>query len=309
MYFSDIIGHKEIIRALKTAIDEGKVGHAYLFVGPPGVGKKTLAKTFAGQLLCHDKTADPDCQCPGCVKVKTDSHPDLITVLPDGNSIKIEQLRQLQHELFYRPLMGEHKVCFFPNAELLTDAAANSFLKTLEEPPPGVVFLFAAVRFDLILPTIRSRCQVYQLFPVAYNEIVDGLIKKGVAPIDASEQAKLSQGLPGRALKGLLNEQSEPMLTFNQLLSSNLLDLFRIANELEKKERRDLLGLFKRWESQAREKLLNNSSSNWNRNKVNELIFILEKIGQATVMIESNVNLRLIIEDFFLTLRKAGEIC
>lgn len=306
MHFSDIIGHKEIIRALKTAIEQGKVGHAYLFTGPAGIGKKTLAKAFAARLLCHENTAEPDCQCPGCIRVQTDSHPDLITILPVGNSIKIEQLRQLQHELFYRPLLGGRKVCYFPEAELLTEAAANSFLKTLEEPPPGVVFLFTAVRSDFILPTIRSRCQVYQLFPVPCAEITEGLIQRGVDPSDAAKRAGLSRGLPGRALD-CLPEQNEPLLGLDTVLASSLLDLFKIANDLEKKERRDIIDLFKKWEYQARQGLLENSTSA-RSSKIHNYIFILEKIGQAAKMTESNVNIRLVIEDFFLTLKTAGKI-
>lgn len=308
MHFSGIIGHKEIIRALTGAIDEGKVSHGYLFTGPAGIGKKTLAKAFAARLLCSEKNAAADCQCPACLRIKTDNHPDLITILPaGGNSIKIEQLRRLQHELFYRPLMGDRKVCYFPDAELLTEAAANSFLKTLEEPPPGVVFLFTAVRPDLILPTIRSRCQVYQLFPVPYPEISEALIKQGVAPSDATERARLSQGLPGKALYGLHEDSTPELLGLNEILPLSLLDLFKIATDLEKKERRVILELFNKWEYQARQELLKNSSFQPG-NKVEKLIFILEKIGQVTIMIESNVNLRLVIEEFFLTLKTAEKI-
>lgn len=308
MHFSDIIGHQEIIRSLKAAIDEGKIGHAYLFTGPAGIGKKSLAKAFAARLLCLENNEHPDCRCPGCVRVQTDNHPDFITVLPaEGNSIKIDQLRQLQHELYYRPLMGVRKVCYFPDAELLTEAAANSFLKTLEEPPPGIVFLFTAVRSDLILPTIRSRCQVFQLFPVPYHEITEALIKRGVDPRTASERAELSQGLPGKALKGLVEGHADPLLGLEELLSLSLLDLFKLANDLEKKERRDILELFKNWEYQARQGLLPNAGSG-RSGKVNGFIFILEKIGQVISMIENNVNLRLVIEEFFLTLKTAGKL-
>jgi DNA polymerase-3 subunit delta' len=306
-HFSDIIGHKEIIRALSAAIDEAKVGHAYLFTGPAGIGKKTLAKAFANRLLCHDQTANPDCKCPGCVRTKTDNHPDLITILPAGNSIKIEQLRQLQHNLFYRPLLGERKVCFFPDAELLTEAAANSFLKTLEEPPPGVVFLFTAVRSDLILPTIRSRCQVYQLFSVTSAEITEALVKRGIDPFEASERARLSGGLPGNALNGITEIQSVQLPPLTEIRSLGLLDLFKTANDLEKKERCDILILFKNWEFQARQELLRISESGLGIGEIDDSIYIIEKVGQAIKMIESNVNLRLVIEDFFLNiaLRKA----
>jgi len=300
--FSDIIGHKEIVRALTAAIDEAKVGHAYLFIGPVGIGKKSLAKAFATRLLCREKNTGPDCRCPGCIRVKTGNHPDLITILPDGNSIKIEQLRHLQHDIFYRPLMGERKICFFPDAELLTEAAANSFLKTLEEPPPGVVFIFTAVRADLILPTIRSRCQVYQLFPVPYDEITNALIKRGFDRSEALERANLSHGLPGRALNNVIEAKPDQLLEFKETISLSLLELFKIANGLEKKERPDLLGLFKKWEFQARQELLQIPDSGLSQDKANQLIFILEKLGRVIEMIESNVNLRLVIDDFFLTI-------
>lgn len=301
-HFSEIIGHKEIIRTLNTSLNEAKVGHAYLFTGPAGIGKKTLARAFAARLLCHENSAAPDCRCPGCLGIRTNSHPDLITVLPDGNSIKIEQLRQLQHDLFLRPLLGTRKVCFIPDAELLTEAAANSFLKTLEEPPPGVVFLFTAVRADLILATIRSRCQVFQLFPVPIAEIAAALVKKGFDETEAFEKAKISQGIPGKVLTGS-DRPAEKLLELGEVISLSLLDLFKVANDLEKKERRYLVDLFKNWEIQARRELILAPDRGLGLGKIKELTSILEKIGRTIEMLESNVNLRLALEEFFLTLK------
>ena len=303
MPFTNVIGHSEIISVLSVSLEKAKTGHAYLFIGPAGVGKKTLAKSFAGALLCSgDKDIDT-CGCPSCNQFRLDSHPDFIRITPTGNSIKIEQLRELQRNAYFKPLMGEHKIFFLPEAELLTEAAANSFLKLLEEPPNGVVFLFTAVRSDNILPTIRSRCQILNLFPVSTGEIEDWLIKKGVSKEEAVKRSIASQGLPGKAAGDETHEHEN--LNLSHILQMTLLKQLKVANEFEKRDRREALELLQEWESETRTTLLQvreKLSREFTTGELNRLIFILEKLVKIKNMIENNVNVRLAVEEFFLAI-------
>ncbi|TCL55150.1 DNA polymerase-3 subunit delta' [Hydrogenispora ethanolica] len=306
--FSDIIGHKDIIRALTAAIATGRVGHAYLFLGPAGIGKKTLALAFATRLLCRGEAPGPDCGCPSCSRLRSGNHPDFTVIEAEGNSIKIEQLRELQHQVFFHPLLGERKVFFFPEAEQLTEAAANSFLKTLEEPPAGVHFLFTAVRPEYILPTIRSRCQTYQLFPVPAPEIAGWLMGKGYSAEAAEARSGVAEGIPGRALTvdgATLSAAKYGRI--GELLDQDLLQLLKIANEFEKKERKEVLAILRNWEAQLREELLDLEAKPAAAPPQHiVMVARLEKLGQTIRWIESNVNLRLAVENFFIAVKTAG---
>jgi DNA polymerase-3 subunit delta' len=302
--FSDIIGHKEIIKALKASLADAKTGHAYLFLGPAGVGKKTLARAFAASLLCPIHAGECSDECSSCRLFRRAAHPDFIPIVPIGNSIKIEQLRELKHNAYLCPVLGIQKVFFFPEAEQLTEAAANSFLKILEEPPPGVVFIFTAVRADHILPTIRSRCQVYQLFPVPPGEIVTWLQDKGFAESEATRRGLDCHGLPGVALESTGESLDQPQIKFTDILGQDLLQLFKVANEIEKKERCQVLVLLQEWEAQLRINIIQVAQSSGGAfTKVSELLYCSEKIAQAIMMVENNVNLRLVVEEFFLALK------
>jgi DNA polymerase III subunit delta' len=301
--FSDIIGHKEVIKALSASLTDAKTGHAYLFLGPAGVGKKTLAREFAKNLLCPEQQENPE-GFRSCQQFEVGLHPDFITIVPNGNSIKIEQLRDMQHNAYLRPVHGTHKVFFFPEAEQLTEAAANSFLKILEEPPSGVVFLFAAVRADSILPTIRSRCQVYQLFPVPSEEIINWLKNKGFPESEAIRRAMACQGIPGATLDGNGETTESPRIKLSELWERNLLELLKVTTELEKKERREVLVLLQEWQAEVRINMIQTAeAANCSSDKIAELLFCVEKLTKAIMMVESNVNLRLVIEEFFLALK------
>lgn len=309
--FSDIIGHKDMIRALNKTLLEAKVGHAYLFIGPAGVGKKTLTRAFAKRLLCNNLSEGRlnnsviECNhCRSCTLFQAGAHPDFITVAPNGNSIKIDQLRELQHSTFLRPLNSDYKVFFFPDAEQLTEVAANSFLKILEEPPAGVVFLFTAVRADRILPTIRSRCQVYNLFPVPAAEISVWLQGQGFDSTEAEKQSISCEGLPGKALIVQKTGREPEWIELKKLLGQDLLKQLKFAGELEKKERQEILMLMNDWESQMRQDLLagvhKDPSLTSLRLELGVQVYITEKIAQVKRMIESNVNPRLAVEEFLM---------
>jgi DNA polymerase-3 subunit delta' len=301
--FSDIIGHKEVLKALSSALAEGKTGHAYLFLGPMGVGKKTLSRTFAKKLLCLEQEAN-ECGCRSCKQMDSGLHPDFETIIPSGNSIKIDQLRDMQHNAYLRPVVGTHKIFFFPEAEQLTEAAANSFLKILEEPPSGVVFLFTAVRADNILPTIRSRCQVYQLFPVPTEDIALWLISKGFKEEEARKRAQVSGGIPGTALHGEEDSSGSIQVKLADFWRRDLLELFKIAGDLEKKERRDISALLQEWQAELRINMIEKAKSPGDSSEIlADQLFFLKKLTRAITMVESNVNLRLVLEEFFLALK------
>ncbi len=306
--FSDIIGHKDVRKALSAAIAAGRVGHAYLFMGPAGIGKNTMARAFATRLLCLGSAPGPDCDCPSCNRMRSGNHPDFSIMEADGSSIKIEQLRDMQHQVFFRPLLSPWKVFFFPEAEQLTEAAANSFLKILEEPPAGVLFLFTAVRPEYILPTIRSRCQIYNLFPVATAEIAAWLVAKGFTTAEAQARTEAAAGIPGRALTVDAAIRSAAKYgPLGELLRQDLLQQLKVANEFEKKERKEVLAILRNWEAELREELLATVTAaepDPLRNKA--LVTALEKLGQTARWIESNVNLRLAVENFFIAVKANG---
>lgn len=304
MVFSAIIGHKEIIKTLEASLNDDRVGHAYLFLGPAGIGKKTLARAFARQLFCEERSKGEACSCQACRKFLSGSHPDFITVEPKGTSIKIEQIRDLKRSAYFRPWMGDSKVFFFPEAEQLTEAAANSFLKLLEEPPFKTFFLFTAERADYILPTIRSRCQIFTLYPVPAVEIVKWLQDQGFTEDEARKRASASQGLPGRAL--MENTAGPVRINFQEIQAEDLLHLLKIASDLEKKDRREILALLETWGEQIQTALLATCYSPLTPdggNKTSRLVTISEKLTEVYGMVENNVNIRLALDTFFVFLK------
>ncbi len=301
MSFQKIIGQKPIIQSLTNAINSEKIGHAYLFVGAEGIGKRTLARAFIKELLC-EKKAMIDCSCRACRLMATNNHPDLIEVNPVGNSIKIEQLRELQKNAYFHPIYGKHKIFFFPEGEALTLAAANSLLKILEEPPPAVIFVFVATRLESLLPTIRSRCQVMHLFPVGIQELTDFLSKKGLSEAEIEKKIKESQG----NLKKALAEEEAPqeeLVSFPDFFSLDLLALLVKVNELEKKERNVILDLLQQIEIEARAELVNCIHKDVLNAKINvqQLVLFLEKIPDTINAIKSNCSQRLALETLIVS--------
>jgi DNA polymerase III delta' subunit len=302
--FAEIIGHQEVLSALNSALSSGKVGHAYLFAGAAHLGKKTIVRAFARRLLCQNQ-ADADCQCESCRRFRSDAHPDLITVVPDGNTIKIEQLRELQHQTYLGAVLGRYKIFYFPETEKLTETAANSFLKILEDAPPGVVFLFAAVRLDYILPTIRSRCQVYNLFPVSLAEITAGLQRLGITASEAERRAAACGGLPGLALQPP-TEQTPDFISLTEIRQTDLINLLKLATELEKQERPQILAMLQEWQVQANLSLSRLCRDEQvNSQELRGTVALIEKLSQMMTMVESNVNIRLVLEEFFIAVQRS----
>jgi len=194
-----IAGHKARIADLEKEILEQRLSHAYLFSGPEQVGKYTVAKTMAGIIQCPNDYCH---ECPTCKEIEKGYHSDTIEVSDDGESIKIEEVREILAKLNLSRT-SQRKILLIRNLERMTLEAANAMLKTLEDPPDGVMFLMTTSREREILPTIISRVRLYVFQRLPEQKILELLksLYPLVEPELLSQVASFSLGRPGRAVK------------------------------------------------------------------------------------------------------------
>ena len=189
--FADIVGQKMAVSMLKRALEQG-ASHAYLFSGPPGVGKGEAAIAFAAGLACADKGCG---DCADCRRVLSGVHPDVEVVSPEGSFIRKEEVVDVNLHAVYRPYEARAKAYVFMEAESFNDQAANAFLKTLEEPPGHVHFLLVTDRLERVQPTILSRCQPVPFSPVPLPVLTSDLIQRcGLGEEQAGLVARVSGG-------------------------------------------------------------------------------------------------------------------
>jgi DNA polymerase-3 subunit delta' len=198
MPFREIVGHSKSIAILQRIVTSGRIAHAFLFIGPEGTGRKMCAQAFIAALFCGKEDACGD--CPSCRKLAAGSHPDLHTLEPDGQFIKIDQIRSLQRELAYRPYEAPRKACIIDGADRLNQSSGNALLKTLEEPPGNALLILLATTVDNVLPTIRSRCQQLLFSGIATEEIETFLRNRGTDAETAQVAASLADGSITRGL-------------------------------------------------------------------------------------------------------------
>lgn len=180
MSFDEIIGQDVAKTMLKNGLRSNQVSHAYIFSGPPGSGQKEMAMAFANALVCENRQEQGACGvCLACRKVKHGNHPDLHLIEPEGASIKIEQIRDLQRLFSYRSSAGNHKVYMINQSEKMTVQAANSLLKFLEEPPAPAVAILMTDNGRALLPTIQSRAQWVPFSPLAPDDMLQILVDEG----------------------------------------------------------------------------------------------------------------------------------
>lgn len=184
-------------RILKHALQSGKISHAYLFSGPSGTGRAEMARQFAKALFCLNEGWDACGECLECRKFDHGNQSDLIKVVPDGQSIKIDQIRELQRSLSYRSTQTGRIVYIIEEAEKMTQQAANSLLKFLEEPVSPVVAILITDNGQAVLPTIRSRTQWVPFLPMSPESMLEKLVAEGASPLLARAAVHLSSGLDG----------------------------------------------------------------------------------------------------------------
>jgi len=224
--FENIIGNKQIKDTLEKAANQNKTSHSYLFIGIQGIGKKMLAIEFAKILLCINENK-PCNECKSCIEFNTNNNPDFSCIEPEGNSIKIEQIRNFQKRIQEKPIISEQKIYIINDADLMTQEAQNCLLKTLEEPPEFATIILIGSNETAFLPTIKSRCTILH-----FNKIDNSDIKKYLSDNyninNISENMlEIFQGSIGKALK-LKDKQEEYQKIehiIEQIKQSDLIDL------------------------------------------------------------------------------------
>ena len=240
--WSDILGHHLQIEQLKRALQTGRIPNAYLFAGLEGIGKRLVATTFLSALLC-EKSPEACGVCVPCLKIKSKSHPDVFMMEPKTDRILIEQVRELQQDLQFHALEGRAKVVTIDRADAMTESAANSLLKILEEPPQKTHFILVTAFPHRLLPTIRSRCQQILFAPLPEADVKKYLMnQKGFEEKAAQKIAMISQGSIG-AVESLDPEFIEDTLgrLQNILVRSNAADIVVTAEMWSKESDRSAL--------------------------------------------------------------------
>lgn len=201
MSFADLCGQDGPIDVLKRAVEKRRVPHAFLFYGAEGVGKRTAALVLAKALNCETGGADACDACLSCRKIDRGNHPDCIVIEPEGQFIKVADIKELQERMRFRPLEGARRVVIIDDAERMNATSANSLLKTLEEPSAVNVFILVSSRPHMLPMTILSRCHRLRFSPVPRDAIAAFLQREhGLAPDRALILASSSGGSIGRAL-------------------------------------------------------------------------------------------------------------
>ena len=234
--FDEVAGQKHIIKTLKNALANNKIAHAYLFCGPRGTGKTTMAKLFAKALNCEEGIGHQCNKCSNCLEVIEGSHPDVIEIDAASNN-GVEQVRDLIDKVNYLPIKGRYKVYIIDEVHMMTASAFNALLKTIEEPPAHVIFILATTEPHNILPTILSRCQRYD-----FSKVSDGDIEERMATVLEKEgidyDKEAVRAIISLADGGMRDALSilDQILAYsgNTLSVQDVFSLFGLASEEEK---------------------------------------------------------------------------
>jgi len=333
--FSQIIGQERAIGFLKRAIAGDRIPHAFMFTGIPGVGKTTTAVAFTQAINCLEPVENEGCgRCLTCRRMISGNFPDLLVIEPDGQNIKIEQIRELNRRLDYRPVFGDYRVTIIKQADVMTEEAANSFLKTLEEPPLGNILILETVEPRDLLSTIVSRCQKIPFQPLSFRIIEEWLsIEMDMDEERALLISRLSEGSLGRAINisggNFLEERQNNLGKIIQLPTISKEQAMGIALEyagrFKKKDSEgainteisELMGLWKTWYRDLilmkvngpAEFLINGDFSRKLKSmsarlNIDNLIECFLILDQAQRDLSRNLNTGLMMENTFINLKR-----
>ncbi len=234
--FEEVAGQEHIVRTLKNALATGKIAHAYLFAGPRGTGKTTMAKLFAKALNCEQGIGCQCNECKNCIAITEGNHPDVLELDAASNN-GVDEIRELIDKVKYGTILGKYKVYIIDEVHMLSTGAFNALLKTLEEPPEHVIFILATTEPHKILPTILSRCQRYD-----FNKVSEHDIKERIRAILLNEDVEYNEQaidlIVNLADGGMRDALSilEKVLAYsgNTLNVQDVLDIFALESKEEK---------------------------------------------------------------------------
>ena len=317
-----VIGHEWALELLLKGLARGRISHATLIVGPPNIGKTTVAFIFAQALNCTGGQPVPCGQCISCLKIASGNHPDVRILDAPSQSLKIDEVRDLQRDLSLSPHEGRWRVVVLSDFERATVEAANALLKTLEEPPAQVALVLTATEAAVLLPTIVSRCQVLSLRPLSTSVIKDALISRWDAhSAQAGLLAHLSNGRLGWAVSALEDEtllvrRNEHLDNLASLMNKGRVERLAYAADLSRDAAlvKEVLALWLGW---WRDVLLLVSGSHVAITNSDRKAMLHQQAGQVTTRqaqrmvaqlrsttknLDQNVNVRLALEVLLLSL-------
>jgi DNA polymerase III subunit delta' len=322
-----ITGHEWAVDMLKKHIVHGTTRHAYLFSGPPGLGRRTLALRFAQALNCPTpvETGIACGVCRDCKQIESMKHADLTIVKSDseGGILKVDQIREARKTLVLKPYMSKYRVALFLRFHEANDNAANALLKTLEEAPSYAVLILTADNPEQLLPTILSRCEVLRLRPLSVEAVQRELENRGVENSRAKLIAHISGGRMGYAIRliendGLLEKREERLNDLLNLLPASRVEKFAYADKLSK-DKDSMRQTISFWLSYWRDVMLRTAQAEISLVNVDRNLEIEDLAGRmdlssarhvvgglenALEKLERNVNPRLLAEVLLLDLPK-----
>ena len=323
----NLVGHEWAVDMLKKHVSHGTTRHAYLFTGPPGLGRRTLALRFAQALNCQTpvEAGIPCGQCRDCKQIEAMQHADLTIVRAEseGGTLKVDQIREARRSLTLKPYQSNYRVALFLRFQEANDNAANALLKTLEEAPSYAVLILTADTPEQLLPTIVSRCEVLRLRPLKIENVQSALENRGMETGQARLIAHISGGRFGYAMRliendSLLEKREERLNELQSLISASRVEKFAYADKLarDKESMRQAVLI---WLSYWRDVMLRSAQAetplvNVDRNvEIEDLAERLDlSIARRAVSnfedvlekMERNVNSRLLAEVLLLDLPK-----
>lgn len=237
MIFENIVGNEKNKKILEDIIIKNKVANAYMFIGQESIGKFLFAKEFAKAILCLNENK-PCNKCKSCLELDNSNNPDLTIIEPDGNNVKIEQIRELNRKVVEKPIVSNKKVYIINDGQNITKEAQNALLKTLEEPPEYVTIILITTSESAFLPTIKSRCTKINFNKLAKEDMLKILKSKYNYQNIADMVYKTSNGSINKSIK-IIERQSEfenINKVFSDLENISIIDLINSKEEVFKEK-------------------------------------------------------------------------